>query len=416
MQNTHPYFAIGGGIFLISFVVSLKIQENRLKIPLEELPAHKKSKGKQRKTSLWIVIFSVIWIVVYFFIGKQAQLLPEVVPDEYFAPTRINENLSEEENGYIQFGNIFGRTTDTPEKLETIEQKYFLQKLDKIRFDDYQNTRTYRWKDYTTYRELFKDNPDYTTLIQQLEQTDFVSQIQRVVNLERQFNEKDLPTLKGIQIMNIIKNVSLYHIEQGNYAKAIEYNSLGLQLADKYLTSYGGVIQGLIGTTLMNIAIDTTEELLKYYLPPIHKQNLLTAYSSILATDKDTLRENIYKSEYHTLSKVVYDFDLTLPRLKELQRFYDLTQYLPFTEPFYSKEDTKNKLKYGLKYIIENKAIISIPQQTTFPQEIVNSQRNSYNIFGNRAIWIIFPMINGVNDVLEELYQFQQDTITKLSI
>jgi hypothetical protein len=110
-------------LLLVSFIITLEIQQRRLKKPLEELPANQTSPHKQRVSAFVVFVVVSVLTIVYFIIGKQAQTVPEV-PDTYFDNTRENPNLPEEENGYEQLRKLIGDVYTPTEEQKIIMENY----------------------------------------------------------------------------------------------------------------------------------------------------------------------------------------------------------------------------------------------------------------------------------------------------
>jgi preprotein translocase subunit YajC len=243
-------------LFFISFVISLDQQEKRQKLHIAELSTSQKTDTQQRKGTLYTVIIVIALGITYFLIGKQAQQPPEIIPDSYFETTWLNPNLPDEENGYIQFGELFGTTRTDTETQKLIEEKYPYTKLEMGE----RNTEGYRtsnkrerndegvatYKQYETFTEMMDTKPEYLNTIETLENSDFFEQLERLTQLQRQDNEMFLPILQIQAISRSLRSLAAYSIEQGNYEKALNYNILQLKLADKYLTSHASIIQELI--------------------------------------------------------------------------------------------------------------------------------------------------------------------------
>lgn len=414
-------------LFLISFTFSLDKQQKRQQLHVAELKDSQKSDKPQR---IWFLITVGIVILLgigYFFIGKQAQQPPEIIPDSYFEATRLDPNLSDKENGYIQFGNIFGTTRDSKEVSEKISEKYPYEKRDGSRYNEEQQAREndkerYRdeeekqvYKNYPTISQLLEKTPERFQYLEILENSDFFPQLEQLTEMQRQDNEMFIPTIHGIQgVIRSLRHISIYYTEQGNYQKAIQLNILQLKLANKYLTSHGSLVQELIAIVCMNISHDTTQQLLKYNIPRELKHELLEVYNTTLTIDKDILRKNTFISEYHMYHNLTNNFQLSSSNSISIiwwEKQY--IEYLPLTEPFFNKTDTINRLKYWLRLLAEGKT----PEQKNehwIPTEIVNQKRNYYNIFGNMVIESLFPRLQGVQIMSEKMYQTHQEIIQQL--
>lgn len=110
-------------LLLASFIVTLEIQQRRLKQALEELPTNQTSNHRQRISAVVVFVVVSVLTVVYFIIGRQAQMLPEV-PDTYFDKTRENPNLPEAENGYEELRKLIGDVYTPLEEQKIIMEKY----------------------------------------------------------------------------------------------------------------------------------------------------------------------------------------------------------------------------------------------------------------------------------------------------
>lgn len=191
-------------LFVISFCISLELQQKRQKLHLAQLSEKQKSDTPQRRSTLIAIIIVIILGCIYFFIGKQAQQTPEIIPDAYFEATRLDPNLSAEENGYKEFARVFGTSFDDIETLNIIREKFPYEKWDGFGLDKENQMRRYRndrrtEKYYKTHGEFIENNPELLEYLQQLEESDFFDQVERIANLQRQDEEMYFPKLIGLQ-------------------------------------------------------------------------------------------------------------------------------------------------------------------------------------------------------------------------
>ncbi|MDR0650942.1 MAG: hypothetical protein LBG59_06165 [Candidatus Peribacteria bacterium] len=312
----------------ISFIITLDLQQKRLKTPLDQLPLAQKSDRKQRVFGLITFFIVIIITLIYFIIGKHAQSVP-FVSETYFEKTRVNPTLSDEENGYEQlraligdirhpldeetlatypfqvptangyrelgYGASLGRegNPSLTERLNAELQRIFNEGRPRP-------SREY----YGTLAELLQAHPEVhpEAAIQTLEQSDFFTRLEKIVAME--WRDDDMfPTLQGIQgLERSLAYLAAYHADKGEFSTGIYYNTLALKLADKYLSNYSSLTQGLIATICLRTAMDATEYLLNHYeLSPTDKAILLETYDTLLTTDIATAFQNIYKGEYHMI-------------------------------------------------------------------------------------------------------------------
>ena len=98
--NVESLFPITLAICIILYIITVIFvikQRRRLNIPLEQLPEKQKSKKPALRQVLPYSITIVLLIITYFTIGAISRHMPYVPPEE-FNQTRINPNLSDEEN------------------------------------------------------------------------------------------------------------------------------------------------------------------------------------------------------------------------------------------------------------------------------------------------------------------------------
>lgn len=361
---------------------------------------------------------------IYFFIGEQAQQTPEIIPDAYFEATRLDPNLSAEENGYKEFARVFGTSFDDIETLNIIREKFPYEKWDGFGLDKENQMRRYRndrrtEKYYKTHGEFIENNPELLEYLQQLEESDFFDQVERIANLQRQDEEMYFPKLIGLQpIVRSLWNIGIYYAEQGEYERAIDLNILQLTLADKYLNSHAGYVQRLIGMVMMDIAHKSTKQLLNYWLNLEVKERLLHEYQETLTINKESLNKNTYKAEYHMFATLTNNFQFSNRDeidviWGEKEERYSFEEYLPLTEPFFNRKDTINKIKYGLRLGAENAEIEYNNNEEYLPLVLERKGWNIYNILWDLILEALLPRLQP-SQIEEEMYAMHQNIITEL--
>lgn len=409
--------------FFTSFTISLDLQEKRQNTPLENLPENKKSDHPQRKGTLITIILLIIVSSVYFIIGKHAQQAPEIIPDTYFETTRLNPNLPDEENGLIQFEKIFWTTRSIQEEGESIREKYPYNKRSSFYYNEYDNARRKDWLNkYETLTELLEHNPELYEDLNALEKSDFFEQLETVTALPRQDEEFWLPNSQIQNMERTLANISDYYTQQGRKEEAIKINLLQINLADKYLKSHSSLVQASIAIVNMGIAHTTTKQLLTTSLSNEEKELLLQAYQNTLLTDKETIKKNIFISEYHMYSRLTNGFKFTRNTIQivhaqdDHQYFYFpeyLQQYAPPVEPFLNTTDTINRLKYWLRILAEGKEI-KIDEKTSLPLTLINQKRNLYNTLGDNIVQSLLPRLEWIQSRIDETYTTHQEILQQL--
>jgi hypothetical protein len=162
---------------------------------------------------------------------------------------------------------------------------------------------------YETISGLLIDYPEYLNAIETLENSDLFPQLSSILQME--WRDDDIfPALQQLQsIIRVMRVLTTYHAELGELSQAVAYNLLALRLADKYAGLYTSLVQEIIATVSMRVAMDTTQYLLDHYeLSPEEKADLLATYETLLPTDVATAYQQMYKGEYHTMTRLTNDF------------------------------------------------------------------------------------------------------------
>jgi hypothetical protein len=465
IKHTPLSFGIQEGIwiccllFLISFIITLEIQQRRLKTSLAELPENQKSDKKQRVSAFVVFVVVSVLTVVYFIIGKQVQTVP-FVPDTYFDKTRENPNLSEEENGYEQLRKLIGDTTN-PLSDEQMEKYPFVYKAEegngareigssagygnKLSPTDpnyltapRQRSSTNRKygepeERFSTFAELLTKYSDIRDMekVETLMQSDFFDRLAKIVEMERKNTDTTLPQLQNIQtIERVMLCLVAYYADTGDLETAVRLNSIALKLGDKYLSSYGSFVQGLIGIVVSNLAVNGTEYLLsRYELPEEQRLALLETYQKIMTTNREEAMRNISRGEYHAILEFANGFKFDNP--DEIDQIGGGSQPIGISalgalflrKPFYDRELTLAQYKYALQQGTES-LLQGIPMKEMFRQIGINSDsedfferpqaRNRYNIAGDIVLSALLPRLEGSNAMLNSLYDFKDFIVGKL--
>ncbi|MDR2190658.1 MAG: hypothetical protein LBP53_05775 [Candidatus Peribacteria bacterium] len=442
---------IAGLLLLTSFIITLEIQQRRLKTSLPELPTHQTSHTKQRISALVVFIVISVLTVVYFIIGKHAQTVPEV-PDSYFDKTREHPNLLDEENGYEQLRKLIG-DVDTPlEEQKVIMEKYpFKYQIDqqesrelrpqvhygnKLSVTDpaYFTTPKYRIpgnnEQYTTLMEYLATRPDEmnTEKLETLMHSDFFPRLSEIVEMERKNTDITIPKIQNIQSLErVLQRLVAYYADTGNLETAVKLNIIALKLGDNYLSTYGSLTHGLIGIVNFNLAVNATEYLLsRYELSEDQRLALLETYQNILTTDKEEALRNIFRGEYHAMRAMTNGFNFIDPN--EIANVGGKTENLSalgallLRKPFYDREATIAQYQYALQKGSEL-VLQGVSNDEMLTQIGVNPQgdffqrpqaRNRYNIVGNITISTLFPRLIGSYAMLEALYHQKELMLQQL--
>ncbi|MDR0860850.1 MAG: hypothetical protein LBO09_07990 [Candidatus Peribacteria bacterium] len=430
-------------LFFISLVITLEIQQRRLKTPIAELSESQKSKHPQ-----WIfglITFIVLFLIgsVYFLVGKYSQSVPEI-PASYFDRPRRNENLFAEENGYEQIKKLIGTTT-TPLSKEEMEKYPFvyrekgkgerelgsdiiLSRGDNLNLLDpeyltssikvlWDYNRFNSQNLYDSYTELVAEHPDALNIekLQILEDSDFFPRIEEYLAMEWR-KDDFLPVLQGIQSLErVLQRLMVYHADIGELEKAVQLNVLALQLGEKYLSSCNSLIDGLIGVVNLNIPMLATQYLLEHHqLSAEQKSTLLETYTHLLTTDSLTVYQNIFKAEYHTMLNFFLNFEFDdLDQVSQIgvENYYNQlpgASSILMNKPFYDIKETQKRYAYAMHELTE--AITNGKNTAEISHEIRNQSWNLYNVLGDSTIEAILPRLEGTNNMLDQIYQ-QKDLI-----
>jgi hypothetical protein len=446
-------------LFLVSFIITLEMQQRRLKTSLEELPANQKSDHKQRISALVVFIIVSVLTVVYFIIGKQAQTVP-FIPDSYFDKTRENPQLPDEENGYEQLRKLIGDTYN-PLSDDQMEKYPFVYKTEdgssateigssanygnniSISSPDYltaprqrvSSNRAYGAPEerFDTFAEFLARYPGtlYMKKMETLMQSDFFDRLAEIVEMERKNTDTTIPTLQNIQsIERVMLRLTAYYADNEDLETAVKLNIIALKLGDKYLSSYGSVVQGLIGVITTNLAVNGTEYLLSHYeLSEQQKLALLETYQNIMTTNREEAMRNIFRGEYHTMRAMTNGFDFNHP--DEINQIgFNLQPVdtsalgaLFLRKPFYDRDLTIAQYKYLLQKGAEL-TLQDMPTDELLKQVGINPDggnflekpqtRNRYNLAGNSVLLALLPRLTGSYAMLNALYDRKDLIIQQL--
>jgi hypothetical protein len=377
-------------LFFISFIISLEKGQKRLSLPLDQLPANQKSATPPRKPALLTFIITVVIVVGYFLVGKRHQSVP-AVPATYFEKTRVNPTLPDAENGYLQLENLIG----------SIENPLY-------------DTLTLQQNTYATLTDFYAEYPEYKApdehTIQTYENSDFFPRLATLLEQERR-KDDGLPSLLNIQgIERNLQYLSAYYAEKGELSKGVSYNILALRLADKYLSTFTSLVDGLIGTVNFTISMDATHYLLDHYdLSATDKEALREVYTQVLLTDQEEAYQRMLKGEHHTMMSLADNFEVVSDTIGN-ERTLDL---FPFIEPFYNVKDTQKRYAYAMKEIIEKGTLADYNFEDIL-SHAKNAKWNGYNIWGSSVIDALLPRLSNVFPNLEKIYQQKEDILQQL--
>jgi hypothetical protein len=441
---------IGGLLLLASFIITLEIQQRRLKTSLEALPVRQTSHYKQWVSALVVFIVISILTVVYFIIGKQMQMVP-LVPDTYFDKIWEHPNLSEEENGYEQLRTLIGDVYHplTDEQMERYPFVYQVADGNGTRelgsSMNYGNSLSITDPNYlTTPRQWISGNvrygdpkemfPTFAALltkyadsmeiekVETLMKSDFFNRLDEIIEMERNNTDTMVPTLQHVQTLErVMLRLVAYYADSGDLETAVRLNIIALKLGDNYLSSYGSLVQGLIGIVTMNYALNGTEYLLSHYeLSAEQRQSLFETYQYIMTTDPAEAIRNMFKGEYHIMRAMTNGFEFH--NLDEINTI-GVNNYRPadlsilgvllLRKPFYDRDLTIAQYKYvlrqGVELMLQGIPVDELMKSIGFNLDTDGfferpQARNWYNFVGKTVISAILPRLTGSNTMLNRLY------------
>lgn len=386
--------------------------------------------AKKRRVPQLIIVFLFLFIpVVYFCIGKAVQTVPKI-PDSYFDRPRHNLDLQASENGLEKLKALIWSTTQPISKedmekypfqsengaelwawtmgrnVSQYDEKYFDAP---IQFLNPQKKRDY----YDTYQEMISDAPSAfdTEKAGILLNSDFFERLGETLDMERR-DDDIFPTMQWIQSLErVMTRLSVYLADKWDLERAVEVNLLAVKLGDKYLSVYNSLVQGLIASVSLNMAMDTSEYLLKNYeISQADKQKLTEIYKNILTTDSITAFKNIFKGEYYMMKGMMHNFDFNTfweasvigyndsKRAMILNHLENLLQNMALRKPLYDREVTIDKYKYELEKEAEATLGADLDSTSDSPS------RNLYNIVWNVLLSALLPRSQWVFTLIDNLY------------
>jgi len=197
-----------------------------------------------------------------------------------------------------------------------------------------------------------------TGKIQLREKSDFATRLETLVNMER-YNKDNFSMLQLQPLERVMSKLVVYYADQGDLDQAIRLNILALKLGNKEFSLYHSLVEGLISTVNIRIAMDTTQHLLEHYaLSTDQKADLLAAYREVLTIDPVSAMKQIFIGEYYNMISITKDFTLS-----ELQMIvYDaggvnikvvlgnIVPLLLYSPLFYDTTLTKEKYQYLISH------------------------------------------------------------------